>query len=119
MAKTPKATVKIFDRSNRAFNEMIQVSDDLMIRPFMEAAKSRAKRYAETHTYYLTGYNQRSIRFRKARAKGIAYELMTTSGYGMFLELGTVHMPGRPYIGPAIKDTAMEFQPRRSMGLTT
>ena len=110
-------SIKIFDRSNRAFNEMVQTTDDILMRPFMEAAKARAKRYARTHTYYKTGKNQRSIIFRKGRAKGIAYYLMTTSGYGMFLELGTVHMVGRPYIGPAVKDTAMEFRPKRSMGL--
>ena len=112
------SNIKIFDRSNRAFNEMVQVTDDVLMRPFMEAAKARAKRYARTHTYYKTGKNQRSIIFRKGRAKGIAYYLMTTSGYGMFLELGTVHMVGRPYIGPAVKDTAMEFRPKRSMGLS-
>ena len=104
------AGIRIFDRRNRAFNEMVQVTDEILTRPFMEAAKARAKRYAEIHTYYDTGYNQQSIRYRKSRSRQQDYELITTSGYGAFLELGTVHMVGRPYLAPAIKDTSAEFR---------
>lgn len=54
-----------------------------------------------------TGHNRRSIRFEvgpggevaKAETEGAVY---STSGYGGFLETGTVKMPAQPYFKPAL-----------------
>lgn len=55
----------------------------------------------------LTGNNRRSIRFEvgpggevaKTEMEGAVY---STSGYGGFLETGTVNMPAQPYLKPAL-----------------
>lgn len=55
----------------------------------------------------LTGHNRRSIMFEvgpggevaKKELEGAVY---STSGYGGFLETGTVKMPARPYFKPAL-----------------
>lgn len=46
-----------------------------------------------------TGNNRRSIMFE---AKGLSGSVYSTSGYGGFLETGTVKMPARPYFKPAL-----------------
>lgn len=56
---------------------------------------------------YLTGNNRRSIKFEvgpsgeiaKGELEGAVY---STSGYGGFLETGTVRMPARPYFKPSL-----------------
>ncbi len=55
----------------------------------------------------LTGNNRRSIKFEvgpggevaKGELEGAVY---STSGYGGFLETGTVNMPAQPYFKPAL-----------------
>ena len=46
-----------------------------------------------------TGNNRRSIKFE---AKGLEGAVYSTSGYGGFLETGTVKMAARPYFKPAL-----------------
>ena len=48
---------------------------------------------------YLTGNNRRSIKYE---AKGLEGAIYSTSGYGGFLETGTVKMPAQPYFKPAL-----------------
>ena len=48
---------------------------------------------------YLTSHNRRSIRYEAKELEGAVY---STSGYGGFLETGTVRMPARPYFKPAL-----------------
>lgn len=56
---------------------------------------------------YLTGNNRRSIKFEtgprgevaKKELEGAVY---STSGYGGYLETGTVRMAARPYMKPAL-----------------
>lgn len=56
---------------------------------------------------YLHGHNRRSIKFEvgpggevaKRELEGAIY---STSGYGGYLETGTVKMPARPYFKPAL-----------------
>ena len=56
---------------------------------------------------YLTGHNRRSIKFEvglggevaKRELEGAIY---STSGYGGFLETGTVNMAAQPYFKPAL-----------------
>ena len=48
---------------------------------------------------YVTGYNSRSIDFKH---KGLTGSVFSTSGYGGFLETGTVKMAARPYMKPAL-----------------
>jgi len=47
----------------------------------------------------LTGNNRRSIMFEAKETEGSVY---STSGYGGFLETGTVKMPAQPYFKPAL-----------------
>lgn len=47
----------------------------------------------------LTGNNMRSIRYE---AEGLEGSVYSTSGYGGYLETGTVKMPARPYMKPAL-----------------
>ncbi len=110
MAVDVGGTVSIFDRSNAAFREMLDVTDVEVNRPFMNDAKARAKRYQEIHGYFRTGFNRDSIIFRKVRGTTNDYRLMTTSGYGAFLELGTVKLPARPATQRAVKDTAAAWR---------
>lgn len=48
------------------------------------------------------GTNRRSIDFDVDRAKLVG-RLFTQSGYGGYLEVGTVKMPARPYMVPAVE----------------
>lgn len=46
-----------------------------------------------------TGNNRRSIAYEVKELEGSVY---STSGYGGFLETGTVNMPAQPYFKPAL-----------------
>jgi HK97 gp10 family phage protein len=46
-----------------------------------------------------TGNNRRSIQYE---AKGLEGSIYSTSGYGGYLEVGTVKMNARPYFKPAL-----------------
>ncbi len=55
----------------------------------------------------ITGNNKRSIRFEVGPGGQVARRegegaIYSTSGYGGFLETGTVKMPARPYFKPAL-----------------
>jgi len=54
----------------------------------------------------LTGNNRRSIQYT---AKGLAGSIFSTSGYGGFLETGTVKMAARPYFKPALDRNFPKF----------
>ena len=45
------------------------------------------------------GTNSRSIKFD---VHHLDSEVYSTSGYGGYLEVGTVHMPARPYFRPSV-----------------
>ena len=47
----------------------------------------------------LTGNNRRSIQYRIDELQGLIY---STSGYGGYIETGTVKMAARPYFKPAL-----------------
>ena len=54
-----------------------------------------------------TGHNRRSIMFEVGPGKPVAQKeregaVYSTSGYGGYLETGTVKMPARPYFKPAL-----------------
>ncbi|GAG85503.1 unnamed protein product [marine sediment metagenome] len=46
-----------------------------------------------------TGNNRRSIKYE---AKGLEGSIYSTSGYGGYLETGTVKMAAQPYFNPAL-----------------
>ena len=55
----------------------------------------------------LTGNNRRSIKFEVGPGKPVAMRelegaIYSTSGYGGYLETGTVNMAARPYFKPAL-----------------
>jgi len=56
----------------------------------------------------LTGNNMRSIMYEAKELEGSIY---STSGYGGFLETGTVNMAARPYFKPAL-DKNMKNLPK-------
>lgn len=58
------------------------------------------------------GTNRRSIMFEAKELEGSIY---STSGYGGFLETGTVKMPARPYFRPAL-DKNMKDLPKNIKG---
>uniref|UniRef100_A0A6M3IWR4 Putative tail protein n=1 Tax=viral metagenome TaxID=1070528 RepID=A0A6M3IWR4_9ZZZZ len=64
---------------------------------------------------YLTGNNRRSIQYEVGPGGEVAKEDLTgavfsTSGYGGYLETGTVKMAARPYFRPALRNfTAQKF----------
>ena len=69
----------------------------------------------------LTGNNRRSIAFEVSGfdiGEGIVNQdkiegaVYSTSGYGGFLETGTVKMPARPYMKPALDKHAPKFPQR-------
>lgn len=51
----------------------------------------------------LTGNNARSIAYEAKELEGSIY---STSGYGGYLETGTVNMPAQPYFRPALDKNA-------------
>lgn len=55
-----------------------------------------------------TGNNRRSIAYEAKELEGSVY---STSGYGGFLETGTVNMPAQPYFRPAL-DKNMKDLPK-------
>ncbi|GAI07580.1 unnamed protein product [marine sediment metagenome] len=60
----------------------------------------------------LTGNNARSIMYEAKELEGSIY---STSGYGGYLETGTVSMPARPYFRPAL-DKNMKDLPKNIKG---
>jgi len=54
----------------------------------------------------LTGNNRRSIKYEVKRLAG---SIFSTSGYGGYLETGTVKMPARPYFRPALDRNFPKF----------
>lgn len=60
---------------------------------------------------FLTGHNRRSIMFEVGPGKPVATgelegAIYSTSGYGGYLETGTVNMPAQPYFKPALDKNA-------------
>ena len=66
----------------------------------------RITRDAKADSPWLTGNNSRSIDFESEGLSGAVY---STSGYGGYLETGTVKMPARPYMKPALDRHVGEF----------
>ena len=67
-------------------------------------------------SYVSTGHNKRSIKFEMGPGQPIAKKelegaVYSTSGYGGFLETGTVKMAARPYFRPAL-DKNMKKLPK-------
>ena len=62
---------------------------------------NQAKTPWPTGTPYLTGNNSRSI-YWDVDKSALTAMVYSTSGYGGFLEVGTVRMGPRPYMKPAL-----------------
>lgn len=87
--KTEKAKGKVRDASGRGLLKVTTLIAEQTKKPWPEG------------TPWLTGNNSRSIEFDcdKSRLKASIY---STSGYGGFLEVGTVRKAARPYMKPAL-----------------
>ena len=55
---------------------------------------------------FLTGNNRRSIKYEVKKLTG---SIFSTSGYGGFLETGTVKLSARPYFKPALDRNFPKF----------
>ena len=90
-------------RINKAgYNEMLAKGLGLL-RDVAELTTEGAKGRSPVDT----GNNRDSIKFRmESEREAIVF---TESGYGGYLELGTVKMAGRPYIKPAYQQAAREL----------
>ena len=80
-------TKEVIDKVNKATEKAIK---DVVVDIANDAIKGRP---------VLTGNNRRSIKYE---AKGHEGTIYSTSGYGGYLETGTVKMPARPYFKPAL-----------------
>lgn len=58
--------------------------------------------YAQRDSPFKKGHNRRSIRLEppSPQPQALAVSIVTESGYGGYLELGTERMEARPYIAP-------------------
>ncbi len=74
---------RVSDHFNRATKKGVQ---DIVVDVAEESIKNSP---------WLTGNNARSIDFDET-------SVFSTSGYGGYLEVGTVTMPARPYMKPAL-----------------
>ncbi len=80
-------TKEVIDQVNKATSESLK---DVTIDIAADAIKFSPK---------LTGNNARSIKYEIEERESRIY---STSGYGGFLETGTVKMAARPYFKPAL-----------------
>jgi HK97 gp10 family phage protein len=73
-----------------------------MLEAVQEVFELDIKPAAVADSPYLTGTNRRSIDTEVvATASGVQAQLFSQSGYGGYLELGTVKMKAQPYLFPA------------------
>lgn len=96
------------------------------VKQVLEMSGAVARDFAETMAAaaaelspYLTGHNKSSIKaltheqFAAHGGSGARdgyYYVVTESGYGAYLELGTSRMPARPYFAPAFERARREFK---------
>jgi HK97 gp10 family phage protein len=73
-----------------------------MLEAVQEVFELDIKPAAVADSPYLTGTNRRSIDTEVVEtASGVQAQLFSQSGYGGYLELGTVKMKAQPYLFPA------------------
>jgi len=84
-------TREVKDKVNKATEKALK---DVVVDIANDAIKGSPK---------LTGNNARSIKYE---AKGLEGAVYSTSGYGGYLETGTVKMAPRPYFKPALDKNA-------------
>jgi HK97 gp10 family phage protein len=79
-------------------------TQDAIYRGIQETFEVDIKAEAKRGSPVLTGNNRRSIDTEVSQQEnGVLAELFTQSGYGGYLELGTVKMEARPYLWPAFQ----------------
>lgn len=106
--------LEINDLSDKALQEMTKTNDAFMVK-FMEQFEANTKQAGAQGSipgsvaHADTGHNVRSIRWEKKTEN--AYELFTETGYGAYIEIGTVKMPARPYFAPAFEHTKRQITP--------
>ncbi len=94
--------VVINDRTSKAMRQIRKLSNEGII-----DFAGKVVDIAKTLTPRLTGNNSDNI-LTKAHEE-LNVSVFTSSGYGAYLELGTAHMPARPYFMPAIGKAIREF----------
>ena len=96
------------------------------VKQVLEMSGALARDFAETMAAaaaelspYKTGHNKSSIKALTheqfaahggSGAQAGRYYVVTESGYGAYLELGTSRLPARPYFAPAFERARREFR---------
>lgn len=86
---------KIIDRSKAALKEMAKHEDSFLLQ-VVEEAELIASLIAPRDVPFL------ALNIRFERLGQLTYKLFTTTGYGLYQELGTTKMEAQPFIQPAI-----------------
>ncbi|MCG3198567.1 MAG: hypothetical protein HUU16_00185 [Candidatus Omnitrophica bacterium] len=113
------ADVRISDRFNAALREMSRQSR-AKLQEFAETMAELSKRpppigspvlkTPDHRTGYVGGHNRDSIAVHPVGK--MSFRVATESGYGAYLEFGTVKMPARPYLSTAFEDARRDFNAR-------
>lgn len=85
----------ILNLETEAVKKQMRRATELGLRDVVVAIHADAVRGSPART----GNNRRSI---ASEVKGLVGTVFSTSGYGGYLETGTIHMAARPYFKPAL-----------------
>lgn len=99
--------VIVNDRTVQALEEMLAVTHQVCILDFAQVMRANV---AERSPYE-KGHNRDSIRLDPINPgpTDMVIRIVTESGYGGWLEVGTGKMDARPYFGPGFEETRSMF----------
>ena len=70
--------------------------------------QARTQGYIREHDLIDTGFMLNSVAVRKLEP--LENEVRVGAEYAIYHELGTVHIPARPFLGPAVEDERPDFE---------
>ena len=95
------------DRTDQAIRKIrVLIQGDL--EDFVENFAELTKEYSPKRPAPIGGHNAASVTIKR---DGKTFRVVTESGYGAYLELGTHKMTARPYFMPAFLQSVSEFSP--------
>lgn len=107
--------VKISDRTDEAIVEMTGIVSQELLLEFSELMIF----YVKLFSPYETGHNRDSIRMDPIApdTKTTVVRIVTESGYGGWLEVGTARRPATPYFAPAWKQAKEDLVSIKDTGV--